>query len=247
MEESTLAAQGIAFIQELTETVSTLEKASLVITLPSSVIEHYDERAEKLFQQLQKISGRIEKIYTPVRENDIVKVIRRRLLHSINEKSAKDVITGFIEYAEKESILPPGVESSEYMKRFAESYPFMPEVVEALYHRWGSFPSFQRTRGVLRLLSLVIHSLQDSNKPYISLADFDLNNHELRQELLKHIDSEYNSIIGADITDKDSGARKVDNSLGSAYKGLNLGTRSATAILCIPSQEELNLEPPQER
>ena len=63
---STLATQTIAFIQELTEAISTLEKACCMITLPASLIEHYDEGAEKLFQQLQKVAGRIEKIYTPV-------------------------------------------------------------------------------------------------------------------------------------------------------------------------------------
>src|SRR5260370_26220883 len=76
---STLAAQSIAFIQELTELVSSLDRVSLVVTLPSSVIEHYDEQAERLFQQLQRIAGRVEKIYTPVQEHEITSVIRRPL------------------------------------------------------------------------------------------------------------------------------------------------------------------------
>ncbi len=53
-----------------------MEKVSLVVTLPASIIEHYDESAEKLFQQLQKVAGRVEKIYTPVQENEITKIIR---------------------------------------------------------------------------------------------------------------------------------------------------------------------------
>jgi len=79
VEKSTLASQTIAFMQELTEAAGTLEKVSLVVTLPASIIEHYDESAEKLFQQLQKVAGRVEKIYTPVQENEITKIIRRRL------------------------------------------------------------------------------------------------------------------------------------------------------------------------
>lgn len=94
----------------------------------------------------------------------------------------------------------------------------------------GSFPTFQRTRGVLRLLSLVIHSQKESSKPYISLADFDLRNQELRQELLKHIGPEYNGVIASDITDAEAGAKKVDVSLGGAYQGLKLGSRAATSI-----------------
>src|SRR5260370_37963643 len=76
---STLAAQSIAFIQELTELVSTLERVSLVVTLPSSVVEHYAEQADRLFPQLQRIAGRVEKIYTPVQEHEITSVIRRPL------------------------------------------------------------------------------------------------------------------------------------------------------------------------
>jgi len=75
---SNLASQTIAFMQELTEVVSTLKNTCLVITLPSSIIEHYDQSAERLFQQLQKVAGRMEKIYTPVQEYEITKIIRRR-------------------------------------------------------------------------------------------------------------------------------------------------------------------------
>jgi len=230
VEESTLSAQTIAFMQELTEVAGTLGKVCLVVTLPSSIIEHYDAKAEILFQQLQKVAGRVEKIYTPVQEHEITRVIRQRLFSNIDEKKANEIVSGFIDYAEKESILPAETEPSEYRKRFLSSYPFMPEVVDILYHRWGSFPSFQRTRGVLRLLSLVIHSLKDSHRPYISPADFNLSNQEIRRELLKHTGPEYDGIIAADITDSESGSKKVDGSLGNAYRGLKLGTRAATSI-----------------
>ena len=183
---STIASQTMAFMQELTEAVSTLDNVSLVITLPASVLEHYDENAEKLFQQLQHITGRTEKIYTPVEENEISKIIRRRLFSDINFKDAKQVVLEFIQYAEKENILPNDVKASSYRERSMDSYPFMPDVIDVLYHNWGSFPSFQRTRGVLRLLSLVVHSLKDSDKSYISLADFDLYKEDIRQELIKH-------------------------------------------------------------
>ncbi|MBU4220744.1 MAG: DUF499 domain-containing protein [Euryarchaeota archaeon] len=230
VEKSTLASQTIAFMQELTEAAGTLEKVSLVVTLPASIIEHYDESAEKLFQQLQKVAGRVEKIYTPVQENEITKIIRRRLFGDISENGAKKTVVEFMEYAEKEGILPAGKPPTEYRDRFLDSYPFMPEVVDVLYHRWGSFPTFQRTRGVLRILSLVIHSLKETNKPYISLADFDLGNQEIRQELLKHIGAEYNSVIASDITGMEAGSKKVDMSLGRAYQGLNLGSRTTTTI-----------------
>ena len=228
--ETTLASQTIAFLQELTEAASVLDKTALIITLPSSVVEHYDEKAEFLFQQLQKVSGRVERIYTPVEEEEITQVIRKRLFSTLNQNEMKKIVNNVVDCFQRENIIPSGIEPSEYRKLFENSYPFLPEVIEVLYERWGSFPTFQRTRGVLRLLSLVIYDNKDKHTPYISLADFNLSNQEIRRELLKHIETQYDSVIASDITSENAGAKKVDHKLGDAYKGLKLGTRTATTI-----------------
>jgi len=228
--DSTLAAQTVAFLQELTEVAGTLERVCVVMTLPASMLEHYDETAERLFQQVQKVAGRVEKIYTPVQEHEISQVIRRRLFARIDEKKAEKVVKEFLDYAVPENLLPAGVEPSEYRDRFLRAYPFLPEVIDVLYQRWGSFHTFQRTRGVLRLLALVVHSLSQQGVPYITLADFNLANQEIRRELLKHVGPEYDSVIAADITAEEAGARRVDRELGDAYQGLRLGTRTATTI-----------------
>lgn len=228
--DSTLAAQTIAFMQEITEAVSTIDKVVLVVTLPSSNLEHFDEQAARLFQQLQRISGRVEKIYTPVQEHEITQVIRRRLFASVKEKPSAKQIGVFMDYAVRETLLPAGVEPSQYRERFEASYPFLPDVVDVLYQRWGSFSTFQRTRGVLRLLALVVHALKDKNIPYISLADFDLANQEIRRELLKHIGPEFDGVIASDITGADAGAKQVNKSLGKSYQGLRIGERVTTSI-----------------
>lgn len=120
----------------------------------------------------KKVAGRVEKIYTPVEESEITWIIRKRLFSDMNEHAAKKIVNSFVGYAEKEGILPAGSLSTEYRDRFIASYPFMPEVVDVLYHSWGSYPTFQRTRGVLRLLSLVIYTMKEANKPYIKPGRF---------------------------------------------------------------------------
>uniref|UniRef100_A0A7V3ZKG0 AAA family ATPase n=1 Tax=Dictyoglomus thermophilum TaxID=14 RepID=A0A7V3ZKG0_DICTH len=230
--DSNLAAQVFAFIQELSGVVSTVGNALLVITLPSSELEHYDENAEKLFTQLQKITGRTEKIYTPVEDDEIEYVIRKRLFQSINEKEAKEVVDEFVDYAKSEGLLSDE-EAVKYRERFLKSYPFKPEVIDVLYKRWGSFPTFQRTRSVLRLLSLVIHNLLGKNIPFIRLGDFNLENNEIKRELIKHIGQEWDSIIANDIVSQNSGAKKVDNIIGSAYKPYQLGTVVGTTIFML--------------
>ena len=227
--DSTLASQTVAFIQELTGTVKTLDKSIVFISLPSSN-PYRDEKSEEILQALQSILGRIEKIFTPVQEEEISHIIRSRLFSSIDEKKAKETIEEFLDYAEREKMLPGGVEKPGYRDMFKKSYPFQPEVVDILYKRWGSFPTFQRTRGVLRLLSLVIYSLKNTQRPFIRLGDFDFRNEEIKRELIKHIGPEYDSIIAQDITSGDSGAKKVDRNLGDAYTSFSFGTKAATTI-----------------
>ncbi len=228
--DSTLASQTLAFMQELTEAVGILEKVALVFTLPSSRMEHYGKQAEWFFNQLQHVGGRVEKIHTPVQEHEISEVIRHRLFASINQGAAAEVIREFMEYAASESLLPPGMEPSVYQKQFEAAYPFLPETVDVLYQRWGSFPNFQRTRGVLRLLAIVLNAVREEAIPYISVADFDFDVQEIRRELLKHIGQEYDSVIAADITGENAGAKQVDTQLGNAYKGFRLGSRAARTV-----------------
>lgn len=230
VEDSNLASQLLAFMQELSEAVSTVSKAQLIFTLPSSHMEHFDEKAQELFTRLQKISGRLEKIYTPVEDDEIYPVIRSRLFNHVDERESSKIVSQFMDYFEVENILPDNIDKSDYKHKFLKSYPFQPEVIDVLYKRWGSFPSFQRTRGVLRLLSLVVNSLKDSKNPIIRLSDFDLGHDEIKRELINFAGPEFDSIIASDITSTDSGSKETDKKLGAAYLSYSFGTKISTTI-----------------
>ncbi|CEL24789.1 ATP-binding protein [Methanobacterium formicicum] len=230
VEGSNLASQLLAFMQELGEAVSTVAKAQVIVTLPSSHMEHFDEAAEALFTQLQKVFGRLEKIYTPVEDDEIYPVIRSRLFSTVDERDSSKIVNQFMDYAELENILPDNIDKSDYKHKFLKSYPFQPEVIDVLYKRWGSFPSFQRTRGVLRLLSLVVNSLKDSKNPIIRLSDFDLGYDEIKRELINFAGPEFDSIIASDITSSESGSKETDKKLGAAYLSYSFGTKISTTI-----------------
>jgi len=225
---STFDSQVLSFIKRLSEVVSSLDKSILLVTSPSRT--QYSEDEQHILNLLSERLGRVEKSYTPVEEEEISHIIRKRLFSQINESESKKVVSDVVDYFKKENILPKGIEPSEYRKIFLDSYPFLPEFIECFYHRWGSFPSFQRTRGVLRLLSLILYDLRNQNISYISLANINLKNSEIRRELLKHIGNEFDSIISADITNKNAGSKQVDNSLGTSYRGLQIGTRCSRTI-----------------
>lgn len=227
--DSNLADQSLLFIQTLTNVIKSMEKTAMYVSLPSSS-PYSGEEANKLLANLKHIVGRVERVYTPITDEEVASVIRKRLFSKVDEEKAKRIVNEFIEFSEREKILPQGVEKSHYRERFLKSYPFQPELIDVLYQRWGSFPEFQRTRGVLRLLALVVHSLIGKNRPFIRLADFDLSNESIRRELVKHIGSEYDSIIAQDITSETSGAKKVDKALGDSYRPYYFGTKVATTI-----------------
>ncbi len=229
--ETTLADQTLAFIHELTEVVKSTDRVLLVMTLPSSILEHYSEKAEEYFQKLQKIAGRSQKVFTPVQEEEVHDVIRTRLFKRIDETEMEAVVKRVVEYLEKEGLIPEGLNTYQYRQRFLRSYPFQPEVIDVLYHRWGSLPKFQRTRGALRLLSIVVHSLIGRDVPFIRLSDFDLGVKTLRDELIDIIgESRYYSVLDADILSPNSGAKRVDRMVGESYEHYRVGTRAATVI-----------------
>ena len=245
LKDTTLATQTITFIQQLSEAASTLDRVCVVASFPASVYTMADQKtAEELLKKIRQVSGRKERKITPVDPNDVPNIIRARLF-STSEKEIEEksmgIISDFADYCEKEQILPLKKTLKQYKEEFTKSYPFLPQVIDVLYENWGSFSSFQRTRGVLRLLSLVIYSLKDSDRPYITLADFDLKDNEIRRELLDHIGNQFDSVITKDITDDDSGASRVNQEIGASYRGLKLGTKTATTIfMCSFSGGESN-------
>ena len=234
VEKSTLAEQTIAFIQELGETVMGLDNVCVLVTLPSSANEELNtDRAAELFEKLKKFSGRIEDSISPVDDKDIPSIIRARLFQTDNNQikdRAEPIINDFVEYCEDEGIIPEGLQASDYRKEFERSYPFLPQVIDVLYKRWGSMLNFQRTRGVLRLLSIVVNALVNTNNEFISLADFDLTNDRLRGELVRHLDDQFESVIAKDIVGDESGASKVNKMVPQNLWGKKLGTKAAMTI-----------------
>lgn len=234
INDTTLAVQTIAFMQELGEAARGLDNVCVVATLASSDNEQLNsERAAQLLDRLKKVVGRTKDTVTPVSDADIPLIIRRKLFSTSDEEiraKSEQIVGDFVRYCDEENIIPEGRQPSQYREDFANSYPFLPQVIDVIYHRWGSLPQFQRTRGVLHLLSRVVESLLTSDRDYISLGDFDLGNDSIRSELVDYLDQQFHSVIAKDITGSGSGAAKVNAMVPDQYRVRKLGTRAASAI-----------------
>lgn len=232
--EKTERGQVLAFLQELTEVVSISPNLVLVLTLPSSVLEHYDEEAERVLQQLQKISGRVEAIFTPVEGMEIYEVIRTRLFEDLGDVAKhKEVASAYFDiYQKMGNDAPSDAKEVTYREKIEKAYPFHPELIDVLYERWGSFPTFQRTRGVLRLLGLAVQDLFDQKdaSPLIHSSLLGLDDAKLRMEFIKHIGNEYDSVIAADITGTDAKSAKIDSEMGTEYARYDIARGIATSV-----------------
>nr|CBH38392.1 conserved hypothetical protein [uncultured archaeon] len=226
-----LGSQTFAFLQELSETVSSLRRGMLIVTLPSSYLEDYTERKEESLAKLEKTFGRIESIEETVKGEEIYSIIQRRLFANIKDPEMRDsIIMNYFElYQKDKDELPAKARDLDYKRKMELAYPFHPEVIDILYEKWGTYASFQRTRGVLRLLANVIEDLYNKEKhiDMILPSDIGLESASVRHEFLHHIGSEYESIIGSDI----SGHEAKSISLDKENKGWkHLAERIATTI-----------------
>lgn len=232
--ESTLRAQTLSFLQTLTELVSSMPGVALVTTFPESHLEYYDQNHEQVFHTLGKIFGRVEATRVPVQGEEVFEVVRRRLFSNIDENHAKQVVAAYQQlYTEHASDLPDSVRSTSYAERMRRAFPFHPEVIDVLYERWGTLQSFQKTRGVLRLLARVIehHYMAPAAGPLISLADMGLDNPDLRGAVAQILrGGNWEPVIVSDIVPPSGKAFVTDKERGGEYARLRLCQGVTTAI-----------------
>ncbi len=234
--ETSLSAQSLAFLRELTAAVAESAQTVLVLALPASALEVPAEdqaRAEELFQSVRKVVGRVELVETPVAQDEIFGVLKQRLFRSVgDDRTARRAVEAFTDYYENFArFFPEGIRSPQYRERMREAYPFHPELVDLLVQRWGPHPQFQRTRGALRLLALVLRRLwnQRPGSAYlIQPHHIDLVDRHIRAEVVRLLDGAFEAIIAGDILGR---AREIDRELGGEYRREQLAEGAATGAL----------------
>ena len=224
--------QVFAFSQELTEAIKSLNQCVLVCTLPSSA--PYGERGEKVLTQLQRIFGRMQVIYTPVEGDEIYEIIRKRLFEDLGDVKEHEVVASqyFDLYQRLGEEVPPEFREVRYKEKIKKAYPFHPETIDVLYERWGTIPSFQRTRGVLRLLAEVIYDnfIRQDPSPLIQPANINLSNPKIRRMFIEHIGEVFESVLASDIVGDNARTAKMDRRMGSEYAKFKVANGLATSI-----------------
>jgi putative DNA methylase len=115
------------------------------------------------------VVGRVESSWQPATAEERFEIVRRRLFEPLAGPGAftqRDVTAcAFADlYRAQSAEFPLECLSGDYKRRIQAAYPIHPEIFDQLYGGWSTLVKFQRTRGVLRLMATVIHSLWEKGE-----------------------------------------------------------------------------------
>ena len=238
--ESTLYRQAMEFIQTLTTEVSNSKNACLVYSLQASAREFFGDT--EILSTLDHLASRVDAKREPIRGDEIFPVLRKRLLaEPPSEDIANKVADIYVDTIKRNilSYVPSEAERCEfeeriikYRERFVKAYPFHPALIDLMRERWASIPEFQRTRGVLRFLAVVLRTLKSRNvRDYLlSATDVPMDEPEVRRAFFTEVGQRepYQAVLDADFIGVNATVKRIDKSFKDARTP---ATRIATAIL----------------
>ena len=120
--------------------------------------------------RLKNITSRLQSTWRPASPEEGFEIVRRRLFQPITDRPIRGPdasIRAFMDmYGSQQQEFPPECREMDYERRFKVAYPSTRNCSTVFSTTGPRWTSFQRTRGVLRLMAAVIHSLwerEDSN------------------------------------------------------------------------------------
>ena len=212
----------------------------MVISLPASDtagsphtqaddVEVGGVRGREALDRLRNVVGRVESSWRPATAEEGFEIVRRRLFQPTAGADAfkqRDVTArAFAElYHAQSAEFPPECREAGYEKRIQAAYPIHPEVFDRLYTDWSTLIKFQRTRGVLRLMAAVIHSLWEKGdkNPLILPSTIPIDDRRVQHELTRYLSDNWVPILEKDVDGPQSLPLKIDSEVP------NLGKLHAT-------------------
>ena len=205
------------FAQTLSESAKLADKCLLVVSIPASQNEIGGEGGMAALERLKNVIERVETSWRPASAEEGFEIVRRRLFQPITDPelfTARDaVVKGFAdEYRKFAQEFPSDAGKSEYERRMKASYPIHPELFERLYNDWSTLDKFQRTRGVLRLMSAVIHELWEREDKGLMIlpASVPIDAPAVQSELTRYLPPVWAPIIEKDIDGPNSLPLRID-------------------------------------
>jgi predicted AAA+ superfamily ATPase len=193
---------NLSFVQALTEAVKLVPNAILLASLPESEVEA-GQRGVEALRALEKTFGRVQALWKPVATEEAFEIVRRRLFEPVRDVKGRDAVCrAFADaYVSEGTSVPGETHEARYYDRLVHAYPIHPEVFDRLYEDWSTLDSFQRTRGVLKLMAKVIFRLwKDDNKDLMIMpGGLPLYDGNCRGEFTSHLSGGWDPVVEKDI------------------------------------------------
>ncbi|MBV8817578.1 MAG: ATP-binding protein, partial [Acidobacteriaceae bacterium] len=203
--------QFTAFVHALFKAVASTPQVALVYTLAvgkenkaQDAYKEENERAAAALAEAESVAVRSSTALNPTAEDETADVLRVRLFDNVDCSAAGAVIDAYSRlWANNREGLPAEATAPELKEQFARTYPLHPKLLEMLTEKTASLSTFQRTRGMLRLLARTVHLLwrnQPNDAYSIHIHHMDPGFEAIRTEVNEKIgQKQYANAIKADV------------------------------------------------
>jgi predicted AAA+ superfamily ATPase len=224
---------NISFIQALTEAMKLVPNAILLASLPESELEVGGDTGKKALASLEKYFARVESVWKPVATEEAFEIVRRRLFETPGERAqVEGICRQFSDfYRQHAAKFPVETQSNDYFERLTKSYPIHPEIFDRLYEDWSTLDKFQRTRGVLQYMAIVIHRLwnSDNRDALIMPGSLPLEDSNVRNKSIHYLPQGWEPVIEREVDGQRSVPQDIDGR-ETIYGAVQAARRSARTI-----------------
>lgn len=204
------------FAQALTEAAALVPNVVVLVSIPASDIEVGGERGRTALERLKNVVTRTAAQWQPASPDESFEIVRRRLFDPTpaNKATVRDgVIRAFMEmYRASPEDFPSAATEREFERRMQLSYPIHPELFDRLFTDWSALEKFQRTRGVLRFMALVVTQLwqRGDQSLLIMPGNLPMDSGLLVSEMKKYVEDSWDAIIKSDVDGDNSLPLTID-------------------------------------
>jgi uncharacterized protein len=206
---------NLSFLQALTEALKAVPTAVLLASLPESDKEAGSQRGINALRTLEHYFARVQALWKPVAAEEAFEIVRRRLFTSMTDRqAAATVCRAYADfYVANSADVPHETQESRYYERLMQAYPIHPEVFDRLYEDWSTLDSFQRTRGVLKLMAKVIYRLwNDGNNDLLIMpGSLPLYDADTRNEAIYYLPPGWDPVLERDIDGERAETTAMEN------------------------------------
>src|SRR5690554_6842957 len=224
---------NISFIQGLTEAMKAVPNAILLASLPESELEVGGTMGQRALNSLEKYFARVESVWKPVGTEEAFEIVRRRLFQNPGERAQVEGISRQFSdfYLQNADKFPVETQSNEYFERLCRSYPIHPEIFDRLYEDWSTLEKFQRTRGVLQYMAIVIHRLwnSDNKDALIMPGSLPLEDSNVRNKSIHYLPQGWEPVIEREVDGPRSAPYDIDGH-HTLFGGVQAARRTARTI-----------------